>query len=320
MLLTIGMTGLSNVLLAQIFSVGVIGLTLKAGTALYGDGLTLTPSADITLANLSLSRDATASHTPLQPYISRVYHFSTTTTPFSGTVQINYIVPGELNGITEANLQLNVHNGTAWQAFAGTVNTTNNYVISNNITNLTVNELTLASSFAPLPLTWLSFTATKQTPNVLLQWSTANEQNTKDFTVQFSTDGVRWNNLTNIPSSALNSNTHSYNYMHTTPVKDINYYRILQTDLDGRSSFSSIRTVKYTGNTDAFYVLGNPVKNGMLQVQVNSAIMLGLYAADGKLLWQQQTKAGLQHIDVSHYAVGLYLLKGNNSSIKIVVQ
>ena len=319
--LIFGMACFTNVLPAQIFSVGVNGITIKSGTSLYGGGLILSPTANLTLANITLSRSATATHTPLQTYIKRVYKFSGNTAAFTGTVKFNYLT-AELNGITPNSLQLNIHNGTAWQVIAGTVNTTNNFVLSNAnaINGLPLNELTLASSSAPLPVTWLSFTAIKQNSNVLLQWNTGNEQNAKDFTVQFSSDGFRWNYLTAIATNDLNSNIHAYSYIHTTPVNGTNYYRILQTDLSGRSNYSEMRTVKYTGNTEAFYVLGNPVKNGMLQVQVNNASMLRFYTTDGKLLWQQQTTAGLQNIDVSHYAAGLYLLKGNNSSIKIVIQ
>lgn len=305
---------------AQIFSVGTSGVTLKSNTIFSADGLILTPSADITMTSVSLSRNVTASHTPSQPYISRVYRFSGTTAPYSGRVQINYLDPSELNGIPEANLMLNIHNGTLWQAYTGTVDATNNNVISNPFTNVALNELTLANVLTPLPLNWLSFNAFKQKTSVFLQWNTANEQNTKDFTVQFSTNAIRWNDLTTIPSSTLNSIVNTYNYTHTKPIKGINYYRIIQTDLNGRSSYSIVRTLKYTDGTDAFYVLNNPVKNDMLQVQVNSSMMLGLYTAEGKLLLQQQASSGLQNIDVSKYAGGLYLLKGNSTSIKIVVQ
>ncbi|MEO6490063.1 MAG: T9SS type A sorting domain-containing protein [Ferruginibacter sp.] len=319
-LLTIGMTGLSNLLLAQILSVGASGVTLKAGTIFYADGLILTPSADITLANLSLSRNATVSHPTSNPYISRVYRFSANTAPFSGTVQINYIDPGELNGIPEANLLLNVHNGALWQAFPGTVNTINNYVLSNPLTNVALNELTLANQLTPLPLTWLSFTAIKQNSTVLLKWSTGNEQNTKDFVVQYSIDGIRWNNLTTILRGVASSNTQNYSYVHTSPVKGINVYRILQNDLDGRKSYSELRTVKFIGDNATFTVLVNPVSNGTLQIQVNSALALSLYTADGKLIWQKTFNAGLQNMDVSIYAKGIYLMKGNDVTIKIVIQ
>lgn len=41
-----------------------------------------------------------------------------------------------------------------------------------------------------LPVTWQSFTATEQGSGALLQWSTASEQNTKDFVVEYSTNAM----------------------------------------------------------------------------------------------------------------------------------
>ncbi len=318
-ILTLVITCFSQVLFAQIFSIGASGVTIKNGTLLYGDGLSLTPSADITLVNLSLSKSTSSVTNPAQSYIARVYKFSKNITSFSGSVRVNFM-DAELNGITKANLQLNVHDGSKWKTYSGTVNTTGNYVLSNTFTSAVLNELTLASNASPLPLNWLSFTATKQKANVLLEWSTVNEKNCKDFRVQLSSDGIRWNELTILPAESLNSYTQHYHYLHTAPVNSINYYRILQTDLDGRSSYSVLRTVKFTGNTAAFYVLGNPVNNGMLQVQVNKDVLLGLYTLDGKLLWQQQTTPGMKHIAVSTYVAGLYLLKGNDQIFKIIVQ
>ncbi len=130
-LLIIGTSSFNNELNAQIFSVGASGLTLRAGATFFADGLILTPSADITLSGMSLSRNSTVSHATSNPYISRVYRFSANTPAYSGKVQINYIDPGELNSIPEANLELNVHNGTQWQSISGTDNASLNYVLRN---------------------------------------------------------------------------------------------------------------------------------------------------------------------------------------------
>ena len=319
-LLTVGTSCWSNVLPAQIFSVGAAGVTLKANTVLNADGLILTPSADITLAATSLTRNATVVHTPSQPYISRVYRFSATTAPFSGTSQINYIDPGELNGIPEANLQMNIHNGTLWQAFSGTVNTAANYVLSNPVTNVLLNELTLANISAPLPLSGLSLTATKQNKGVMLQWTSVDVQDAKEFIVQFSTDGRQWNDLTTIPSGSINSSTNTYNYIHPVSVTGTYQYRILQTNYDGRKHYSELRIVKFTGDNAMFSILINPVTDGLLQVQVNSPISLALYNAEGKKLWQKNMNAGLQNIDVSRYSKGIYLLRGNDATLKFNLQ
>ncbi len=183
-----------------------------------------------------------------------------------------------------------------------------------------LNELTLANSLTPLPLIWLSFTATKQNQTALLQWATAQEQNTRNFMVQHSANGINWTSIGLLPAAGNSNITQNYSYVHTSPVTGINYYRILQTDMDNRNSFSIIRTLKFTASNEPFIIIGNPVTNGVLTVQVNTATGLALYTADGKLLWQEQVATGTKTFDVSRYAKGVYLLRANSTAQKVVIQ
>ena len=297
-------------------------LTIQNGTQLHADGLTLIPSADFTLSNFTLSKSATVVHTTVNTYISRVYRFSNTSNAFSGSIQINYNDGAELNGLAEADLTLNIHNGTNWAQYpASTRDAINNFVLTNGLSGITLNELTLASQFAPLPLTWLSFTAQAQNNSQsLLQWATAQEQNTKDFYIQHGADGINWVTIGSLPSAGNNNSTNNYNYVHTNPEKGLNYYRIKQTDVDSRYSYSPVRMLSFTRVLQPFIILGNPVTNDVLTLQVNMATSLAFYTADGKLLWQEQVNAGTKTIDVRRYAKGTYLLKTITTTQKVVIQ
>jgi Secretion system C-terminal sorting domain len=307
---------------AQILNVAAgTNLTIQAGTTFRADSLTLIPSADFILTNITLTKGTTVIHTSVNPYISHVYKFSNITNAYTGAVQINYD-DAELNGIPEPQLTLNIHNGTtSWIYYPATVRDgTNNYVLSNGVIINGINELTLAHLSTPLPLAWLSFTATKQNKNALLQWSTMQEQNTRNYTVQHSANGVNWTNIgTQLPAGNTNI-TSNYSHLHTTPVTGINYYRILQTGFNNRNSYSIIRTLKFTTDDEPFIIIGNPVTNNILTVQVNISTGLSFYTAEGKLLWQEQVSAGTKYIDVSRYAKGTYFLKANNSSQKVLIQ
>ena len=108
--------------------------------------------------------------------------------------------------------------------------------------------------------------------------------------------------------------------MHTTPVTGINYYRILQNDMNNRSSYSNIRTLVFTDKDESLIIVGNPVTNGVMTVQANISVTLAFFTADGKLLWQETINAGTKYIDVSRYAKGTYFLKANNTSQKVLIQ
>jgi hypothetical protein len=165
-------------------------ITVLSGTIFKVENLTLTPSANFTISNNTLDKFTTVTHSTSNPYIARVYRFTSNTNPFSGSVQINYTDGAELNGIAESALTLNIHNGTTWTFYpANTRDATNNFVLTNSVSSTGLNELTLAGS-AALPLAWLSFTATKQNQTSLLKWVTMQEQNTRNFIVQHSANGI----------------------------------------------------------------------------------------------------------------------------------
>lgn len=296
-------------------------LTIVNGTPFKVENLTLTPAADFIISNNTLSKSTTAMHFTANPYISRVYQFTNSTNSFTGSVQINYTDGAELNGIAENQLALNIHNGASWLSYTASArDATNNYVLSNGVASAGLNELTLASALLPLPLVWLSFTATKQNQTALLKWATAQEQNTRNFTVQYSANGINWAGIGLLPATGSSNSASNYNYIHSNPVTGINYYRILQTDADNRSSYSSIRTLKFTKTDKPFIITGNPVTNGVLTVQVNTSLYLALYTDEGKLLWQQRVNTGIKTIDVSRYAKGAYFLKTNTTTQKVVIQ
>ena len=94
----------------------------------------------------------------------------------------------------------------------------------------------------------------------------------------------------------------------------------MQTDIDGRSSYSQMRVVRFSADMSPFTVLGNPVSNGILQLSVHQATNISLYEISGKLLWKQLFTSGWHNVDVSRYAQGMYLLSTNGKTQKIFIE
>lgn len=296
-------------------------LTILSGTIFKADSFLLTPSANFTLTDNSLTKSATISHASLNPYISPVYQFTNSTNPYSGSLQIYYTDGAQLNGIPESSLSLNVHTGTSWIGYpVATRDATNNFILTTGLSAINLNEFTLADMLTPLPLIWKSFTATRQNQTAVLQWTTRQEQNTRNFAVQHSSNNTNWSDISILPAAGNSNIAGNYSYVHTNPVTGINYYRILQSDMDNRHSYSAIRILVFTTAGEPFIVTGNPVTNKIITVQVNRASLLGLYNSDGKLMWQEQVNAGTKYIDVSRYAKGTYLLRTNSTVQKVVIQ
>jgi type IX secretion system substrate protein len=96
---------------------------------------------------------------------------------------------------------------------------------------------------AVLPVNLLSFNGQFANNLVTLNWSTAQEQQNKEFQVQYSVDGYAFETIGTVPGK-INSATVSH-YMFNTTHYQIgkNFYRLKQVDIDGHSAISSIVTI-----------------------------------------------------------------------------
>ena len=201
--------------------------------------------------------------------------------------------------------------------------TTDYYAQARNATsqcNSASRTTVIAAINSPLPVTILNFTARKADNTVLLNWSTASEQNSKDFQVQFSTDGQNWTTVGIIAAAGNSTSIQEYSFVHANPVYGINYYRLLQQDLDGRSTYSKVISIIFTSQTKVILVYPNPVVDGILNLQLQNATVVSLYDNIGKLVLRQQLFAGAQQLDVSKFAKGLYQLKAGEETLKIIIR
>jgi hypothetical protein len=171
---------------------------------------------------------------------------------------------------------------------------------------------------AVLPLQWLSFTLQKHEKAVKLDWSTASEQHTKEFIVQHSVNGTDWRELGKVPAAGNSSSVTRYSYTHLSPAKNINYYRLLQVDIDGRKSYSEVRTIRFDAVGNSFSVLNNPVENGEISIKLNTTDVISLFSSDGKLLMRKKFAPGI--VRLNQYSKGVYFLRGTSRTEKIVIK
>jgi len=171
-----------------------------------------------------------------------------------------------------------------------------------------------------LPVTWLSFTARAEDNAVMLQWQTGFEQNSRDFTIQYSPDGYSWTSIATLPAAGNSSTVRTYNYVRREPPAGDNYYRILQTDLDGNTHYSSVNLVKIGDRQEEFKLLQNPVTTGVLHVSINKPTTLSLFTVDGKLLWKRHYDVGTVEIRLGNHVHGEYILTGETTRVRLLAQ
>lgn len=171
-----------------------------------------------------------------------------------------------------------------------------------------------------LGVSWLNFDAKQQQKNIVLNWSTANELNTKLFIVQHSMNATDWTEIGSVVASGNTTAARQYNFLHQSPSLGYNYYRLIQTDLDGKTGFSKSVSVNLKTKSSSLMVYSNPVINGNLKIRLEKSETIYLMNIQGQVMLTQNLSAGLQTINTGNLASGIYHLKAGNEIQKILIQ
>lgn len=215
-----------------------------------------------------------------------------------------------------ANLRVVRWNGTAWvnHGNGGTTGTAANGTVISAGVITSFSPITLGSSGLdnPLPVELLSFNATAANEKVNLKWVTASELNNDFFTVQHSTDGVEFANLGNVAGQGTKQSATTYNFVDSSPMGGVNYYRLKQTDFDGTLSYSNIIAI----NLDLEWLLyPNPATYGT-DVTINKKGNYAVYNNLGVLIIKV---SDANKLDISSLAPGIYTVRSSNGSIRRLV-
>lgn len=172
--------------------------------------------------------------------------------------------------------------------------------------------------FSPLPVSLLAFSANCKNNVTTLSWSTSSETNNDYFTIDRSDNTYNWRQIGNIKGSGNSNSVKNYSYIDKDPTSGTSYYRLKQTDYDGKSeTFSPVAVIcgGITGGEEISYY-PNPFTSEIMvnlsNVDFKNAVirvydMLGnmvfeknLTAADAET---QSTKLNLTYLKVGIYMV-----------------
>ncbi len=97
-----------------------------------------------------------------------------------------------------------------------------------------VDRIVLSDPGSPLPVELISFTAKLNNNVNLIEWSTASENNSDRFEIEQSENGTDWKLITSVPAAENSTQLIHYVYSECFPLPIINYYRLVQYDIDGK--------------------------------------------------------------------------------------
>lgn len=259
-----------------------------------------------------------------QPFVSDNTHYNLLTYPLDEAGQTSF--PGD-NGMVD-QIAVTSRLTPAYLSNSTQIEPANTYISPYNKV-VASDHLPVYARFLPeniLPVNFINNLSGAVIDNtVRLSWATASENNNKRFVIQRSTDGSRYSNIGEVTGAGTSSTTHNYQYTDNAPATGINYYRLVQEDIDGTlTTYGTVRLTYNNSSNKGLQVYPNPVnKNSSVTIELANAS--GVYTATvftitGNIVLQ--VKGTIDEINkavnnnLNQLSAGIYLLQLSNETSK----
>lgn len=188
------------------------------------------------------------------------------------------------------------------------------YKIVATLGNIT--DSIIINSNNTLPVSLISFSATKENKRVKLNWETSSEINNDFYSIERSSDGISFTTLGTVKSNNGNSTiSQVYTWYDELPAIGINYYRLTQVDKDGKMQIKGIKSVSFDqGLSSSILIYPNP-SVGIFNLSKTTSWQV--FDMQGKPIKYGKSKT----INLSNTAKGSYTVKFDDGTCqKIVLQ
>lgn len=184
---------------------------------------------------------------------------------------------------------------------------------------------TINVSQTPLPIELKNFEVKVQTKGVAINWTTASETNNDFFTIQRSSDGQEFEDLFHIQGAGNSSELLAYDTIDWQPLAGRSFYRLKQTDFDGKYSFSPIESVVWIVPAENFEIFPIPASN-ILKIRTESEnageAKVSIFDSQGsiRLSGTLEFNSGTQlhSLPLPQIGSGLYYIRFQGKSIKTI--
>lgn len=157
-----------------------------------------------------------------------------------------------------------------------------------------------------LPVELINFTATIENDNALLTWRTLSERNNRGFDIEKSLNSKDFYKIGFKDGAGSTDQAHDYSFVDYE-LSGVSYYRLKQTDLDGRFEYSKVAVVIPEGMSDDMKVSPNPATD-KLKISIKGTIQqVNILNLNGQLVFSKSKST--KNIDITDLPEGMYLLQ-----------
>lgn len=178
----------------------------------------------------------------------------------------------------------------------------------------TVKRLYVQAAYSViLPLKLVGFRCEKMdAQHVRLNWQTQEEEDTKEFVVEESTDGISF--YTDGRVTAIGKGGKKYVFVATATADPVRYFRLKMIDIDGLFKYSPIiRLAGVEKGTGVAYDV-----SGAVYVTSNDLQEAALFNANGQYIKRITLKPGTQLLRTDGLHKGLFFLRTSSGVLKFI--
>lgn len=180
--------------------------------------------------------------------------------------------------------------------------------------------LTMTST--PLPVTLISFYGEAYSSKNILSWTTASETNNHFFSLQRNSTASGFKTIGISNGAGNSSELLNYSFTDENPAAGVNYYRLEQTDYNGKTSLSNIIALhNEMEHSDDFMLFPNPASDFINVLPENKDYKIEILNASGSSVLKTPSK---NKIDISGLDNGTYFLRVNEEknypAQKLIIQ
>jgi Secretion system C-terminal sorting domain len=337
----------------QVAGIGALSLTAPDGpvTDAKGDAIVrITAQSSASIAafdflfwghNNLVQRALTTTGLPVgvQARLNRVWRITETGDGDLGPVDIKWtLTPADFGAVTASDLRLlmdlnNDGNFSNDTPISGATSIGGNVYQFTGITTSALRldnvRFTLGTTNTvqtPLPITLTSFDATLiNNHQVQLNWETATEENDDFFTIERSATGKDndWAAILTIDGAGNSLKATTYTVTDNDPIQGLVYYRLKETDLDGKETYpSEVIAITNPIRQGESEVHPNPTKSQLIikddSIELDDLRMFNMIGEEvsEKIILVSKTERSIE-LDLSNFAAGIYLIKTRTKTAKV---
>lgn len=166
----------------------------------------------------------------------------------------------------------------------------------------------MAACVLPVELEYFNTFSSKE--GVMIDWRTAAEIDNEGFNVQrMSGIKMQWETIGYVAGQGTTSRTHEYSFLDETPPPGINYYRLMQVDFSGLTSYSEVESV-HRGEEKTVYVWPTLAKDHVFmrvddfeEYEVRVIDMMGQVVLTENVV---NSYINVQNLSEGHYIINIY--------------